>query len=746
MKNNNDGSYRAMIEEIEDYAILLLDVNGIVMNWNKGAEKIKGYKPNEIIGKSFKLFYSKEDCLNNHPEKLIEKASLHGKANEEGWRIRKDGTHFWGSILITAIHDENGKVIGFSKVTRDLTERRNAEEIEKHLVKTREGLLIIFNASPSGMALTDIESRKFVEVNKTFQSIFGFKREEVIGSDAIELGIVSNSSRIRLSDNLKLHGFLKDEDIVCFTKDKKEINCILSLDEFEMEGKKYFLSVFQDISQIKAIERKVKESEEKFHKAFQSSAAGISITRLSDSTYLEVNNTFLDLTGYSRQELIGHTSLELGIIEDSGKRDEVLKEIRTHGSAKHFELAIRNKSGAILNIISSVETILINDDNYAINTIYDITERKKTEEQLGHLAAIIEYSDDAIISKSIDGTITSWNGGAEKLLGYTAEQAIGKNISFIVPTEYLKEEKNILERICRNEVIDHYETVRLKMNGEQFHVSITASPLKNMKGDIIAISKSIRDISARKKSEDSGRLKDAFLSIISHEIRTPLNAIMGFSDVLLKRKLGEPEKEFVGIIKSAGENLLTIVNDTIDMSKIETGTITFEEDDFSVSEIFQTINKSLIKKAKAKSIALFFSCDRTVPEVLRGDRKRLAQIITCLTNNAIAFTEIGEINVHASVFNSDNENALLVFSVTDTGIGISVNKLRTIFDRFRQVENHNNRKQGGLGLGLNISKGLIELQGGTLSVESELNKGSVFSFKIPYKKVDTPKLLQLLQP
>ena len=374
---NGNEDYHKMVEEIEDYAILLLDVNGTVMNWNKGAEKIKGYKAEEIIGKNFNLFYNSRDRENQLPEILLQKASLNGKASEEGWRMRKDGTQFWGSILITAIHDDNKNVIGFSKVTRDLMERKKAEEKEDFFTQTKEGLFIIFNTSSTIMTLTDFDSREFVEINDSFVTTFGFAREELIGCIIDEIGIITNETRNSLNENLKQKGCLKDEAIVCITKEKKQIDCLLSADLFEMGGKKYFLSVFQDISRGKEMDRRAKESEEKFQKAFQSSAAGITITRVSDSTYLEVNDTFIELTGFSKEELIGHTSVELGIIVSLGKREEVLKQVRDFGSAKNFELTIQNKSGKVLNILSSVETISMNGEKYAINTIYDITERKK---------------------------------------------------------------------------------------------------------------------------------------------------------------------------------------------------------------------------------------------------------------------------------------------------------------------------------------------------------------------------------
>jgi signal transduction histidine kinase len=239
---------------------------------------------------------------------------------------------------------------------------------------------------------------------------------------------------------------------------------------------------------------------------------------------------------------------------------------------------------------------------------------------------------------------------------------------------------------------------------------------------------------ATQKAEESANLKDAFLINMSHEIRRPMKTIIGFSDILSKRKMGDQENEYVRMIKSAGENLLIIIDDILDLSKIEAGMLVFEKDYFSIKETFKSLNALLLAKAKEKNLELIFTCDEDVSDILLGDRMRLAQIINNLTGNAIKFTEKGKVQVHAKIHQRTDENIFIEFSVKDTGIGISQNILEHIFQRFWQGESNTTREYGGTGLGLSIAKKLVELQGGTLSVKSELKKGSVFSFCIPYKE------------
>ncbi len=257
----------------------------------------------------------------------------------------------------------------------------------------------------------------------------------------------------------------------------------------------------------------------------------------------------------------------------------------------------------------------------------------------------------------------------------------------------------------------------------------------NMESTQRAVLNILEDYSeAKEKAEESTKLKEAFLANMSHEIRTPMNAIIGFSDILSKGNLEEKEMEYVRTIKTAGENLLTIINDILDISKIEAGMMTFEEHTFSVKDIFKSLSVMLMGKAKEKDLELEFVCGPYVPESLLGDPTRLTQIIINLAGNAIKFTQKGKILVTARVNQDVHDSVMLEFSVKDTGIGISTDKLEHIFERFRQAESHITRKYGGTGLGLSIAKQLVELQGGKLSVESVFKEGSVFSFSIPYKK------------
>jgi len=241
-------------------------------------------------------------------------------------------------------------------------------------------------------------------------------------------------------------------------------------------------------------------------------------------------------------------------------------------------------------------------------------------------------------------------------------------------------------------------------------------------------------IIARQKAEESSILKEAFLANMSHEIRTPMNAIIGFTELLQKSNLESKEKEYVDIIKTSGENLLHIINDILDISKIEARMMTFESFPLSIKELFYSIKVMLSQKAGAKNLSLTFTCDPGVPDILMGDAKRLTQILINLVSNAIKFTEKGSVEVSASVL-SENEDACVVqFSVKDTGIGIATDKLHLIFERFEQAELNTSHKYGGTGLGLSIAKQMVDLQGGEMMVKSTIHEGTEFIFTLPFQK------------
>ncbi|HTA61915.1 MAG TPA: ATP-binding protein [Bacteroidia bacterium] len=243
-------------------------------------------------------------------------------------------------------------------------------------------------------------------------------------------------------------------------------------------------------------------------------------------------------------------------------------------------------------------------------------------------------------------------------------------------------------------------------------------------------------IITQKKAEDAAIIKEQFMANMSHEIRTPLNAILGFNHRLTKTALNDEQQEYAKAVQSSGENLLAIVNDILDFSKIEAGMVRIEEIKFNLSGLLHSVVTMFFVQSKEKNVPITLTITNHVPSLIMGDPTRLTQILINLIGNALKFTREGSINLFVDAHSTDDKNVTITFKVQDTGIGISVEKISEIFERFTQAKSDTSRKYGGTGLGLSIAKKLVELQAGTIGVESEKGKGSTFKFTIPYKIAD----------
>ena len=363
-----------------------------------------------------------------------------------------------------------------------------------------------------------------------------------------------------------------------------------------------------------------------------------------------------------------------------------------------------------------------------------------------HLSAIVESSDDVIVSKTLDGIIMSWNPAAERILGYTADEAIGQHIRLIIPPERWSEEDDVLARIRRGERVDHFETVRRTKSGQLLNISLTVSPVRDAQGRVVGASKVARDVTDRKRAEaererllhsekearasaeQANRLKDDFLAVVSHELRSPLNAITGWASLLNTGRLDKDQtaRAIQTIIRNA-EAQNQLIGDLLDVSRIVSGKLRLNIRTFQLSSVIEAALEVVRPAATAKSIRLQPLLDPAATPVA-GDPDRLQQVFWNLLSNAIKFTPSGgRVQIRSQRINSHVE-----ILVADTGKGIDANLLPLIFERFRQGESGTTREYGGLGLGLAIVRHLVELHGGTVKARSEgPNKGAEFIVELP---------------
>lgn len=369
-----------------------------------------------------------------------------------------------------------------------------------------------------------------------------------------------------------------------------------------------------------------------------------------------------------------------------------------------------------------------------------------------YLAAIVLSSDDAILSKDLDGVIQSCNPSAERLFGYSAAELIGRPVRMLIPADRQSEEDEILARIRRGERIEHFETIRQRKNGELIDISLTVSPVRNARGDIIGVSKIARDISerrrieaerqataaererllraertARSEAEKASRVKDDFVAMVSHELRTPLNAILGWTHLLeMPNADAAMAKRAVGVIKNNAVAQSQIIEDILDVSRIINGKMLLNLDAVDLKALIEMALDTVRPAAEAKRIEILTELS-DVPATT-GDSDRLRQIVWNLLSNAVKFTPSGgRIWVLAETVGSQVE-----ISVGDSGQGISPEFLPFVFDRFRQADSSLSRTHGGLGLGLAIVRHLVELHGGTITAASPgEGGGATFTVRLP---------------
>jgi PAS domain S-box-containing protein len=359
------------------------------------------------------------------------------------------------------------------------------------------------------------------------------------------------------------------------------------------------------------------------------------------------------------------------------------------------------------------------------------------------LASVVKFSNDAIITKTLDGMISSWNSAAERLFGYSADEIIGKSILMLVPPDLLEEERLMIERLKQGEVIEKFETIRLRKDGSQRNVSLTVSPLMDGKDEIIGVSGIVRDITEHKINEAKliqiARLKDEFIANMSHELRTPLNAILGMTEGLQEEVFGitsEQQVKAFQTIEKSGLHLLSLINDILDVAKIEAGQIELERTSVAVNHLCSSSLAFVKQQALQKRIRLKtkFALDLTNAFV---DERRIRQVLINLLTNAVKFTpEGGTVTLTASPLPQADDATQLHFlriAVSDTGIGIAPENINKLFQPFVQIDGALNRQYVGTGLGLALVKQIVELHGGRVGLTSELGQGSCFTIDLPYK-------------
>ncbi len=400
--------------------------------------------------------------------------------------------------------------------------------------------------------------------------------------------------------------------------------------------------------------------------------------------------------------------------------------------------ALRDAQGTIIGYL------LIGTDNTARKLVE--AEQKKSDQRLRdqqfYTRSLIESNIDALMTTDPAGIITDVNKQMEALTGCTRDELIGAPFkSYFTDPDRAEAAINL---VLREKKVTDYELTARALDGKKTVVSYNATTFYDRGRTLQGVFAAARDVTERKRveaelqqaksaAESASRTKSDFLASMSHEIRTPMNAIMGIADLLAKTHLSPEQDKYVQIFRRAGDNLLNLINDILDLSKVEASQLELERTGFSLTEALGKAMEMVAVRAREKGLALVCEIDPGTPINLVGDPTRLSQVLLNLVGNAIKFTESGKVSLRVAPDKNSPVPTALRFTVSDTGIGILGEKLGRVFERFTQADSSTTRRFGGSGLGLTISKRLVELMGGSIGAESEVGKGSVFSFTVPFE-------------
>jgi two-component system, chemotaxis family, CheB/CheR fusion protein len=726
-------SLRTTLASIGD-AVIATDYQGRVTIMNPVAESLTGWNSGEAHGRAladvFRIINEETRQQVEDPvQKVLESGLAQGLANSTVL-IAKDGVERPIDDSAAPIRCAEGELVGCVLVFRDVTERRQSERL---VADARAYAENIVDTVREPLVVLDRELR-VKSASRAFYQTFRAAPEETEGRSLFELGDREwdlPELRQRLEEVLPHNTSLQDYEVELVFPGLGRRTMLLDARRVHREGNhtELVLLAIEDITERK----RAQETRAQLASIVESSDDAI-VSKDLDGIITSWNPAAEHIFGYSAEEAIGHSIKLLIPKESHGEEDQILARLRRGERIEHYETVRRRKDGTLLDVALSVSPIADASGRIvgASKIARDITERKRAELLRTRLASIVESSDDAIVSKDLDGTITSWNPAAESIFGYSADEVIGRSIKILIPEEHHSEEDQILARLRGGERLQHYETIRRRKDGTLLDVSLTVSPIADPSGRIVGASKIARNIGPRRRAEralvEADRRKDEFLAMLAHELRNPLASISNAVQVLQRAGSdGKTVRSVSEILTRQAGQMERYVDDLLDVSRITRGKVELRLEAVELVPLLEQAVSATRPQAACLGHALDLRLS-SKPIYVDADPVRLSQVMGNLLSNACKFTEHGgHIELSAAV-----EDGQAVVRVRDNGIGIAADQIAHIFGLFTQVDSSLERSVGGLGIGLTLVQSLVAMHGGTIEARSEgLGRGSEFIVRLP---------------
>ncbi|MBI3853096.1 MAG: PAS domain S-box protein [Verrucomicrobia bacterium] len=712
---------RSLIEASLD-PLVTISPEGKITDVNEASVQATGLSREKLIGTDFSDYFTEPEKAREGYQQVF---SL-GFVRDYPLAIRHSSGRVTDVLYNASVYkDEKGNVLGVFAAARDVTERKQAEAKQRAAAAYARSLIEasvdpLVTISPDG---------KITDVNRATELATGIPRQRLTGTDFSDYFTEPDKAREGYQQVFS-QGFVKDYPLAIRHSSGRITDVLYNASVYK-DDQGQVLGVFAAARDV--TERKMAEELQRASSAYARSLIEASLDPLvtisAQGKITDVNEASVEATGVPREQLIGTDFSDYFTAPDKARAG--YQKVFSEGFVRDYPLAIRHTTGRIMDVLYNAS--VYKDDKGKVLGVFaaarDVTVQKQASQ---YARSLIEASLDPLVTISPKGKITDVNEASVQATGVGREQLIGRDFS-----DYFTEPEKAragYQKVFSEGFVRDYPLAIRHVTGRITDVLYNASVYKDDKGRVLGVFAAARDVTERKRFEQSlqeaNRMKSEFLANMSHELRTPLNGIIGFSEFLIDEKPGKlvpKQKEYLKDILNSGRHLLQLINDVLDLSKVEAGKMELHPETFSVGKAIEEVCSVVAPMAQKKNLVIRREVDRAVDEVTL-DQQKFKQVLFNLLSNAVKFTDEGG---SVDILASPHDGARLRLQVRDTGIGIKAGDLGKLFVEFQQLDAGVARRYQGTGLGLVLTKKIVEFQQGAISVESEVGKGSAFTVVLP---------------